>query len=144
MWLASNQCYSTGVNISCILHIAVVSLVVSSLFVRILVSTDHSLSLLVLASVTRLELFTCFQFSFYRPKTRYRCLTHLTNNMRASTRYAALVATLLATATALDGIVVPSEVSADQQFQATFSNGNSDQYRVFLAAALAGTNGPTC
>lgn len=65
--------------------------------------------------------------------------------MRSFTaRYAALAASLIAAAKALDGIVVPDTVAANTEFQATFQNGNSDKYRVFLAAALTGVNGPTC
>ena len=59
-------------------------------------------------------------------------------------RPAALVAYFVATARALTGIKVPESVSADSSFQATFSNGDSDNYRVYLAASLAGVNGPTC
>lgn len=62
-----------------------------------------------------------------------------------STRGVAIATALLAAgAQALDGIVVPDVIAADTAFSATFSNGNSDQYRVYLAAALAGVNGPTC
>ena len=61
-----------------------------------------------------------------------------------TTQYAAVAASLVAIVSAIDGIVVPSNVEANTPFNATFLNGNSDQYRVFLAAALAGVNGPTC
>ncbi|KAK4540130.1 hypothetical protein LTR36_009795 [Oleoguttula mirabilis] len=61
-----------------------------------------------------------------------------------STRYAALAASLVAAAKALDGIVVPGTVAAGTSFNATFLNGSSDKYRVYLAAALTGVNGPTC
>ncbi|KAH9826506.1 hypothetical protein Tdes44962_MAKER00469 [Teratosphaeria destructans] len=54
------------------------------------------------------------------------------------------VASLAVTANALDGIVVPDTIAADTSFNATFENGNSDLYRVYLAAALAGATGPTC
>ena len=65
--------------------------------------------------------------------------------MRSSPpRFVALAASLIATAKALDGIVVPATIAADAAFNATFINGNSDSYRVFLAAALTGVNGPTC
>ncbi|KAK1063030.1 hypothetical protein LTR33_012382, partial [Friedmanniomyces endolithicus] len=58
-------------------------------------------------------------------------------------RTLALAASLTITAQALDGLTVPSSIAADTEFQATFQNGNSDNYRVYLAASLAGTNGPT-
>ncbi|TKA74351.1 hypothetical protein B0A55_05515 [Friedmanniomyces simplex] len=65
--------------------------------------------------------------------------------MRSSiARTTALAASLVAVAQALDGITVPGTVAANTEFQATFQNGNSDSYRVFLAASLAGVNGPTC
>lgn len=64
--------------------------------------------------------------------------------MRSISTYAALAATLIATAKALDGIVVPDTIAAGTPFSATFENGNSDKYRVYLAAALTGVNGPTC
>jgi hypothetical protein len=51
---------------------------------------------------------------------------------------------LAAVVHALDGIVAPGTVAADSDFNVTFQNGNGDQYRVYLAAALGGTNGPTC
>ncbi|KAF2768368.1 hypothetical protein EJ03DRAFT_337008 [Teratosphaeria nubilosa] len=54
------------------------------------------------------------------------------------------VASFAAAANALDGIVVPETIAADTSFNATFENGSSDQYRIYLAAALAGANGPTC
>lgn len=59
-------------------------------------------------------------------------------------RYAALVACLVAVSQTLNGIVAPDTVAADIEFQVTFENANSDQYRVYLAAALTGVNGPTC
>ncbi|KAK0277911.1 hypothetical protein LTR35_009748 [Friedmanniomyces endolithicus] len=59
-------------------------------------------------------------------------------------RTLALAASLTITAQALDGLTVPNTIAADTEFQATFQNGNSDNYRVYLAASLAGTNGPTC
>ncbi|KAK0952697.1 hypothetical protein LTR91_024253 [Friedmanniomyces endolithicus] len=58
-------------------------------------------------------------------------------------RTTALAASLALAAHALDGLTVPSSIAADTEFQATFQNGNSDNYRVYLAASLAGTNGPT-
>lgn len=54
------------------------------------------------------------------------------------------LATLAASVHALNGIVAPANISADTKFEVTFENANSDQYRVYLAAALAGVNGPTC
>ncbi|KAK3066979.1 hypothetical protein LTR53_016416, partial [Teratosphaeriaceae sp. CCFEE 6253] len=63
---------------------------------------------------------------------------------QAITRQIALVACLAAAAQALTGIAVPATVAADAEFQATFQNGNSDSYRVYLAASLAGANGPAC
>ncbi|KAK5134170.1 hypothetical protein LTR08_006830 [Meristemomyces frigidus] len=60
------------------------------------------------------------------------------------TRYAALAASLIASVHALNGIVVPGTVAANTPFNATFQNGGSDSYRVYLSAALAGVNGPTC
>lgn len=54
------------------------------------------------------------------------------------------LATLVASVHALNGIVAPANISADTKFEVTFENANSDQYRVYLAAALAGVNGPTC
>lgn len=54
------------------------------------------------------------------------------------------LATLTASVHALNGIVAPANISADTKFEVTFENANSDQYRVYLAAALAGVNGPTC
>ncbi|KAK0937987.1 hypothetical protein LTR29_010435 [Friedmanniomyces endolithicus] len=59
-------------------------------------------------------------------------------------RTTALAASLALTAHAIDGLTVPGTIAADTEFQATFQNGNSDSYRVYLAASLAGTNGPTC
>lgn len=59
-------------------------------------------------------------------------------------KYAALVASFFVAAQALNGIVVPGTVAANTNFSATFQGGNSDQYRVYLAAALTGVNGPTC
>lgn len=48
---------------------------------------------------------------------------------------------------ALDGIVVPPTVDADHPFDITFHRDGSDpndQFRVFLAAASVGQNGPMC
>lgn len=59
-------------------------------------------------------------------------------------RFTAVLATLTATVQALDGIVAPSQVTAGQEFEVTFQDANSDEYRVYLAAALAGVNGNTC
>ena len=61
-----------------------------------------------------------------------------------SNRGAVLAASLVACVHALDGILAPETVAANSDFQVTFQNGNADQYRVYLAAALAGVNGPTC
>lgn len=55
-----------------------------------------------------------------------------------------MLATLTAATTALDGIVAPSEVEAGNEIEVTFQHSNDDQYRVYLAASLAGSNGPTC
>ncbi|QIW94723.1 hypothetical protein AMS68_000241 [Peltaster fructicola] len=48
---------------------------------------------------------------------------------------------------ALDGIVTPSNVVADQEFDVSFVPGASDsqdQFRVYLSAAAVGQNGPLC
>lgn len=60
-------------------------------------------------------------------------------------RYAALAASFVATASAINGIVVPGTIAANSGFQATFEDAkDSDHYRVFLSAAVVGTNGPMC
>ncbi|KAF7193365.1 hypothetical protein HII31_05344 [Pseudocercospora fuligena] len=59
-------------------------------------------------------------------------------------RYAALLATFAGAALALDGIVAPSTVKAGEDFNVAFENANDDNYRVYLAASLSGSNGPTC
>ncbi|EME45092.1 hypothetical protein DOTSEDRAFT_43502 [Dothistroma septosporum NZE10] len=59
-------------------------------------------------------------------------------------RCAVALLTLTTAVTALDGIVAPAEVAAGEEFEVTFQSGNDDNYRVYLAAALAGSNGPTC
>ncbi|KAM3416194.1 hypothetical protein BST61_g7800 [Cercospora zeina] len=64
--------------------------------------------------------------------------------MPSITTHAAALATLLLGASALDGIVTPSNITAGEPFDITFQNANDDNYRVYLAAALAGVNGPTC
>ncbi|KAK4901013.1 hypothetical protein LTR27_002197 [Elasticomyces elasticus] len=64
--------------------------------------------------------------------------------MRSHIQSGAVLAAVFAVAQALDGITVPSTVAADNEFQATFQNANSDSYRVYLAASLVGSNGPTC
>lgn len=65
--------------------------------------------------------------------------------MQSFTKRCALALATLATAvTALDGIVAPSEVAAGEEFEVTFQSSNDDSYRVYLAASLAGSNGPTC
>lgn len=45
---------------------------------------------------------------------------------------------------ALNGIVVPAFIQAGVEFQTTFENANDDEYRIYVAAALLGSNGPTC
>lgn len=55
-----------------------------------------------------------------------------------------MLATLTATVTALDGIVAPSQVAAGSEIEVTFQEANDDKYRVYLAASLSGSNGPTC
>ena len=64
--------------------------------------------------------------------------------MKCFTGRAVALVTLVASANALNGIVAPGNISAGSTFEVTFENANSDQYRVYLAAALAGVNGPTC
>lgn len=64
--------------------------------------------------------------------------------MKCFTGRVVALATLAASVHALNGIVAPANISADTKFEVTFENANSDQYRVYLAAALAGVNGPTC
>ncbi|KXS93571.1 hypothetical protein AC578_893 [Pseudocercospora eumusae] len=59
-------------------------------------------------------------------------------------RYAALLATFASAVLALDGIVAPSTVKAGKDFNITFQNANDHNYRVYLAASLSGSNGPTC
>lgn len=66
------------------------------------------------------------------------------DNMKCFTGRVVALATLAASVHALNGIVAPANISADTKFEVTFENANSDQYRVYLAAALAGVNGPTC
>ncbi|KAK6440023.1 hypothetical protein LTR95_003756 [Oleoguttula sp. CCFEE 5521] len=61
-----------------------------------------------------------------------------------SIAHVASAACLLTLAQALNGIVVPSTITAAQPFNATFQNASSDSYRVFLAAAVTGTQGPMC
>ncbi|PPJ54270.1 hypothetical protein CBER1_06573 [Cercospora berteroae] len=60
-----------------------------------------------------------------------------------TTRAAALAALILG-ASALDGIVTPPNITAGEPFDITFKGANDNTYRVYLAAALAGVNGPTC
>lgn len=65
--------------------------------------------------------------------------------MRSFAKRSALVLATLSTAvTALDGIVAPSQVAAGSEIEVTFQDANDDKYRVYLAASLAGSNGPTC
>ncbi|KXT11411.1 hypothetical protein AC579_9877 [Pseudocercospora musae] len=60
-------------------------------------------------------------------------------------RYATLLlATFAGAALALNGIVAPSTVAAGSEFNVTFENANDDNYRVYLAASLSGSNGPSC
>lgn len=66
------------------------------------------------------------------------------DNMKYFIGRVVALATLAASVHALNGIVAPANISADTKFEVTFENANSDQYRVYLAAALAGVNGPTC
>ncbi|EME85119.1 uncharacterized protein MYCFIDRAFT_173975 [Pseudocercospora fijiensis CIRAD86] len=61
-----------------------------------------------------------------------------------ATRYLTLLAPLAGAALALDGIVAPSTIKAGTAFNITFQNANPDTYRVYLAASLSGSNGPTC
>lgn len=62
-----------------------------------------------------------------------------------SMRYTALAAGLAATAQAINGIVVPGSITANTSFQASFKDvQSSDEYRVFLSAAVVGANGPMC
>lgn len=53
-------------------------------------------------------------------------------------------AALIVAVSALNGIVVPATIKADSEFAATFENANENQYRIYVAAALLGSNGPTC
>ena len=60
-------------------------------------------------------------------------------------RGATIAALFITSANALDGITVPQTVQAGEPFNVTFENADDDsQYRVFLGAALIGSNGPTC
>lgn len=59
-------------------------------------------------------------------------------------RCAIALAALTGAASALNGIVAPSEVQAGSEFEVTFQDSSNDHYRVYLAAALGGSNGPTC
>ncbi|KAI6864123.1 hypothetical protein KC343_g2873 [Hortaea werneckii] len=56
----------------------------------------------------------------------------------------ALSASLVIGANALNGIVAPDSVQAGYSFNVTFENADDSQYRVYLAARLSGSNGPTC
>lgn len=64
--------------------------------------------------------------------------------MPSFTTRAAALATLVLGASALDGIVTPANITAGEPFDITFKGANDNTYRVYLAAALAGVNGPTC
>ncbi|KAI6789783.1 hypothetical protein KC361_g8328 [Hortaea werneckii] len=55
-----------------------------------------------------------------------------------------LSASLIVGANALNGIIAPDSVQAGESFNITFENANDNQYRVYLAAKLSGSNGPTC
>ncbi|KAI7152866.1 hypothetical protein KC349_g8732 [Hortaea werneckii] len=57
---------------------------------------------------------------------------------------AVLSASLVVGANALSGIVAPDSVQAGESFNVTFENADDSQYRVYLAARLSGSNGPTC
>lgn len=61
-----------------------------------------------------------------------------------TSKCAVALASLVISASALNGIVAPGNITADKKFEVTFENGNDDEYRVYLAAALAGVNGPAC
>ncbi|RMY99928.1 hypothetical protein D0862_06931 [Hortaea werneckii] len=56
----------------------------------------------------------------------------------------ALSASLVVGANALSGIAAPDSVQAGESFNVTFENADDSQYRVYLAARLSGSNGPTC
>lgn len=53
-------------------------------------------------------------------------------------------AALIVAVSALNGIVVPDSIQAGVEFEASFQNANDDSYRIYVAAALLGSNGPTC
>ncbi|CZT14160.1 uncharacterized protein RCC_00133 [Ramularia collo-cygni] len=54
------------------------------------------------------------------------------------------LAALVVAVSALNGIVVPASIEAGTGFEASFQDANDDQYRIYVAAALSGVNGPTC
>ncbi|KAI7468889.1 hypothetical protein KC351_g13406 [Hortaea werneckii] len=56
----------------------------------------------------------------------------------------AFSASLVVGTNALNGIVAPDSVQAGESFNVTFENADDSQYRVYLAARLSGSNGPTC
>lgn len=53
-------------------------------------------------------------------------------------------AALIVAVSALNGIVVPASIEAGEEFSATFENAGDSSYRIYVAAALVGSNGPTC
>lgn len=58
--------------------------------------------------------------------------------------YAALAASLVTLAQAVD-VTVPVTIAAGTSFQVTAKDLDSNEkYRVYLAAALGGDTGPTC
>lgn len=59
--------------------------------------------------------------------------------------YAALAASLVKLAQAVDAVTVPGTIAAGTSFQLNATDVDStDKYRVYLAAALGGDTGPTC
>ncbi|KAI7360671.1 hypothetical protein KC354_g8680 [Hortaea werneckii] len=60
------------------------------------------------------------------------------------TKIIALSTSLIAGANALYGIIAPDSVPAGESFNITFENADDSGYRVYLAARLSGSNGPTC
>ncbi|KAI7471854.1 hypothetical protein KC357_g5912 [Hortaea werneckii] len=60
------------------------------------------------------------------------------------TKIIALSTSLIVSANALNGIIAPDSVQAGESFNITFDNADDSEYRVYLAARLSGSNGPTC
>lgn len=59
--------------------------------------------------------------------------------------YAALAASLVKFAQAVDAVTVPDTIAAGTSFKLNATDVDStDKYRVYLAAALGGETGPTC